>query len=547
MRFRKFFSEHHFQNLAWSKTDLFNNLSNQLKMKNFNKIMTAVAAVGLTAGAANAQLSLGEDCGCPALGDRTTVLMSSLTDGSGNFPTGVTTLDCDNIYELDQNTYVPDGGTVNIPAGTIIKGQPGSGFDANSFLVTRGGVLNAVGTPSCPIIFTSTADPLDGTHPITNDAEWGGLIMLGRATNNLLLADGGLAVADGVGSIEGLSTSDSRHYYGVDGGAFIDNDNSGTLKYVSIRHGGTTVGDPDLGNDINGLTLGSVGSGTTLEHIEVLSNFDDGIEFFGGTVDLKYASVLFCGDDYFDYDHGYVGRNQFLFGVMLESPADRGDEGFEADGDDENSDNAPASSPTIFNATLIGNASDRAVLAKEALEGKISNCIFANFAVGVDLADEASRTNDAIDNFNAETLVFSNNCFAGTPTLLTVADAAPSSVVLNQFTGSGNSTDDDVIDFDFTIDPANGNAVSNAYNPVPEAGTASTDELPPIDGFFTAAGYKGAFEPGAQPWTAGYTFSDLVGLDNALVDCPADINGDGFVNNDDFLQFGSAFGTTCGN
>ena len=127
-----------------------------------------------------------------------------------------------------------------------------------------------------------------------------------------------------VNTVEGFTNVESRIYFGAgDPGfpTFDDNDNSGILTYVSMRHGGEIIG---ANNEINGLTLCSVGKGTTIHHIEVVSNLDDGIEFFGGTVDVKYASVLFNDDDGFDWDLGWSGRDQGEAGTRLIGSPRRG-------------------------------------------------------------------------------------------------------------------------------------------------------------------------------------------------------------------------------
>ena len=511
-------------------------------MKSLNKLAAAFLILG-SVGTVKAQLSQGEECGCPDFESRDNVLISTLTDANGNLSAN-TSLTCDKVYELDQTLYVGDGLTLTIQAGSIIRGQAGTGLDAKSVLISRGGKIMAMGTKNCPIQFTSTGDNLDGTKSLLDVAEWGGLIVLGSATNNLLLADGGLAIADGVGVIEGFDTEDPRAYYGAEGQAFDDNDNSGVIRHVSIRHGGSVVGDPSLGNDINGLTLGSVGRGTTIEYVEVIANFDDGIEFFGGTVDLRYGAVLFSGDDYFDYDHGYTGRNQFLYGLQFAGgDFDQGDEGLEMDGDDENSGNDPASAPVIYNATIIGNASDRGILAKEALEGKIANSIFGNFNVGVDLDND--RATDAVDNFLNGDLELVNNSFVDCPTLLTVGEATPSSEVGNLFSNNGNIDAPGLIDTSFDIDTENGTTVLDAANVTPAAGTASTDEPAPLDDFFQPAAYRGAFAPGSnESWLSGSTI-DTYNIDNSLVSCPSDLNNDGEINSGDFLIFSGDFGSSC--
>ncbi len=503
------------------------------------KLIVASVAI-FTVSTASAQLALGEDCGCPALASRTEVNISTLTDASGNLPVGSTTFTCDKVYRIDQQVYVQSGANLFVQPGTVLRGVFGLGVDANALIVARGGKLFANGTDCCPIIFTDESDPLDGSYSVNVRGQWGGVIMLGNATNNLLLANGGLAVADGVGTIEGLLPGDSRNHYG----GSDDNDSSGSLKYVSIRHGGTNIG---ANNEINGLTLGSVGRGTTLEHIEILANDDDGIEFFGGTVDVKYATVMFCNDDSFDWDQGYSGRGQFWYGVMLPAfgaIAGQGDFGFESDGDDSNSGNSPLSNPTVYNATVIGRGAQRGMEMKEGTNGHVANSIFVNFGYGVNLAEEAARAFDAIDNYNAETLTFSNNLFDTNGELVRVNNVAAPAVTLASFQGAGNVLAPGVIDYTWSIDPTT-NTVIAALNPIPTIDVTSP-EVAPVDDFFSGANYKGAFKPGATPWTAGWTAGALLGIDNSLIACPEDINGNGAVNVDDFLQLLGAFNTSCG-
>jgi hypothetical protein len=167
------------------------------------------------------------------------------------------------------------------------------------------------------------------------------------------------------------------------------------LKYVSIRHSGANL---QVGGEINGLTLGSVGRGTTIEHIEIISCADDAIEFFGGTVDVKYFATLFGNDDMLDWDDGYRGRIQFAFGIKSStndtlSTSPDADNGFEMDADDQKSNLLVRSHPNIYNVTMIGNGkkiltSDNgncAIEAKELTEGEIYNSVFANFRYGLNL------------------------------------------------------------------------------------------------------------------------------------------------------------------
>ncbi len=205
----------------------------------------------------------------------------------------------DRIYELAGKVVVNSGVTLTIEPGAIIKGRQGTGTLASALIIARGAKINACGTADKPIIFTSVLDNIKlgekaGTNLTQLDREkWGGLLILGYAPTST--GDG-----DKVGQIEGIPADEPYGIYGGDNAA----DNSGSLCYVSIRHGGALIGE---GNEINGLTLGGVGSGTTIHHIEVVSNLDDGIECFGGTVNIDHAIVAFQGDDALDVDQNYSG------------------------------------------------------------------------------------------------------------------------------------------------------------------------------------------------------------------------------------------------
>lgn len=224
----------------------------------------------------------------------------------------------DTIYELATRVTVLDGVTLTIKAGTVIKGQPGTGANATNLLVARGGMLMAQGTAADPIIFTSTSDlliPGQINSPNLTEATsgtWGGILILGKAP---ISPKGGATEA----AIEGIPPDDENGRYG---GAVAD-DNSGTITYISIRHAGTNIGE---GNEINGLTLGGVGSGTTISHVEIIANQDDGIEFFGGNVDVSNALVWANGDDAIDGDQAWNGTIDN--GIIIEA----GDKPFELDG-----------------------------------------------------------------------------------------------------------------------------------------------------------------------------------------------------------------------
>lgn len=218
-----------------------------------------------------------------------------------------TTWTNDKVYQLGGRIAVEDGATLTIEPGTIIKGEAGTGANATALLVARGGKLMAEGSAGAPIIFTSVADEITpddvaaGNFNSPNlDADinglWGGVIILGKAPISASNDAGDVTEIQ----IEGIPTSDPNGLYGGNDAA----DNSGVVHHISIRHGGANIGQ---GNEINGLSLGGVGSGTTIHDIEIVSNQDDGIEWFGGTVNVENVVVWNVGDDGLDTDQSWAG------------------------------------------------------------------------------------------------------------------------------------------------------------------------------------------------------------------------------------------------
>lgn len=241
--------------------------------------------------------------------------------------TGDVTWNNDDEYILGGRITVLDGATLTIEPGAVIKGELGTGANATALLVARGGKLMAEGTAAAPIIFTTVGDEITvadiaagnfispNLEPTANGL-WGGLIVLGKAPISAS-NDNNEDVSEV--QIEGIPTSDPNGLYGGSDAA----DNSGVLKYISIRHGGANIG---AGNEINGLTLGGVGTGTVVEYIEVVGNQDDGIEWFGGTVNTSNVVVWNAGDDAIDTDQSWAGT---LDNFVIITPSDNC---FELDG-----------------------------------------------------------------------------------------------------------------------------------------------------------------------------------------------------------------------
>ncbi|MCB0590361.1 MAG: hypothetical protein KDC31_03640 [Saprospiraceae bacterium] len=326
---------------------------------------------------------LTDNCECVPVGDNSTVIVS------GNISSDVTWT-ADKVYVLAQRVTVLPGVKLTIMPGTVIKGQAGSGANATALLIAKGAKIDAQGTVDKPIIFTSVADEIKSGEIVSPNLDqginglWGGVLILGDAPIS--------ANAPSV-QIEGIPPSDINGLYGGNN----PQDNSGIMKYVSIRHGGTNIGE---GNEINGLTLAGVGSGTIIENIEIVSNQDDGIEIFGGTVNPKNIMVWNTGDDMFDCDQGWSGTMDNIIGIA----GDQTDSALELDGGE----GVENPTYTISNGTLKGHTA--ATSGKYAdLRAKVSvslkNLYFFNFSEGSEF-----RLNDqgVSDSWFSGKILFAN-------------------------------------------------------------------------------------------------------------------------------------------
>ena len=499
-----------------------------------------------------------------------------------------------NVYNLQGQVYVLPGATVTIEAGTIIASDVGG-----SLAVTRGAMLNCEGTSENPIIFTSKADysTWNSTNPRgvwrASANEWGNLTLCGRAYigkygNGAPSTNTAAPSAGNFANMEGLVASgptDTRTRYG--GGD--DNDDSGILSYTSFRYGGKVVG---LGNELNGLSLGGIGRGTEIDHIEIMNNVDDGIEIWGGTVDLKYFTIWNVGDDSFDLDHGWRGRGQFgliVQGYSLNAASGSGvcDSMIEIDGAAK-SDAQPVTTVALYNMTLIGQplSAKRAIKYRDNARLQLNNSIVMN-------AGEAVVRNDNSDNeaTDGETGYGYNGTLSFTSTWTTNFNvystvnpfANPAAFYTAQSSGKLNQITDTV--FYQNLHPsayttANSVGVFGAGNnnvqatTLPVAGItrgpsqtltgtviqpvlsldprAANDALAsvsqaPNNGFYTPVAYRGAFGP-SENWLCGWTAADQYGFNVAppggcvVATCFGDIDGSLEVDNGDvafaLLDFG---------
>jgi len=547
-----------------------------------------------------------------------------------------TILTCDKTWILDKKIYVPNGKVLTIMPGTVIKGRyQALPANATALICSRGGKIMADGTADCQIVMTAEADPMDGTYAAHNQGEWGGLVIAGQASNCLTLAkngpfnpgvgDGKLCVADGLGTFDGFATSDFRDQFGVNTttpqagylSTFDDNDCSGTYRYVSVRYSGAIL---TVGGEINGISLGSVGRGTTMDHIEVISAADDNMEFWGGTVNVKNSVFMFGNDDMYDFDDGYSGHAQNIFSIKASANDTLGgtgagtgsgaaDNGFECDSDDQQSGNGSGvaigtiavggyrSHPVFYNCTMIGNnkrqeTSDNtgmaAIMAKELTEGEWYNCVFANFACGLDIwtgnkPGEGTRVSttsstgqtvlDAYDNWRntngTPSLIVKNCTFAGmgagapgAATATFVKDVSkisgsnsyyrnPASHAINStdsvqfYVTDGNVATTSIpgMVYNWNMDGTT-NAVTTQYNATPSPALATTI-VAPADGFFTPENYRGAFGSGSSNFLSGWSYGTLLATTGGLAPCPTDLNGDGITNNSDFLILLGQFNQSC--
>lgn len=306
--------------------------------------------------------------------------------------TANTTWTADKIWVLNGKVVVDNGVTLTIEPGTIVKGKEGSGSLASALIVARGGKLNAVGTADKPIIFTSIVDNIAigekfGTNlTIDDNSRWGGLLILGKAK-------GSFSGDVNEFQIEGIPASDT---FGLYGGS-DDADNSGHLEYVSLRHGGAEIG---AGNEINGLTLGAVGSGTIIKNIEIVATLDDGIEFFGGTVSPTNVLIWGQGDDGLDIDQGFSGTISNAMVIL----SNISDSALEIDGGE----GTMQANYTLNNITLKGHANavgGKYADFRSAAQGTVKNLYAYNFQT----TSYVRINNDNVaQNYVAGKLIFSN-------------------------------------------------------------------------------------------------------------------------------------------
>lgn len=377
------------------------------------------------------------------------------------------TMDANTDWVLSGGVFVDEGVTLTIEAGTTIKSET-NGANTAFLSVLRGGKIMADGTANAPIIMTSGE-----SNPAAGD--WGGIIINGKAPINT--------------GLEATGEGNTGIYGGTDA-----SDNSGVLRYVRVEYAGRILGTD---NELNGFSFNGVGNGTTVEYIQAYEGADDGIEFFGGTVNVRYAISTHNEDDSFDWTQGWSGKGQFW---VVQQGANGGDRAIEADNNGDNNAATPFSNPMLANLTLIGvndgDDSNQGMKLRQGTKGDIYNAIVTGFPKrGVQVEHD-----QCILNVNDASLTFNTS----------IVDNVNSFVYSKSEDENGNEVDPSIqLDATKAFDVNGGNQSAEDGSLVGFlngfVGTSANGATDPstIDSWFISANYIGAV-PSTSNWTANW-------------------------------------------
>ncbi|WP_350286370.1 multidrug transporter [uncultured Croceitalea sp.] len=323
------------------------------------------------------------------------------------------TLEAGTDYILTGATIMASGTTITIPAGTTIQAQAAG--TSVYLAISQGAQIIADGSAANPIVFTSAAD-----NPSSGD--WGGLILLGRAPLN---------------SVTGTATSTSE-IGNLPYGGNVSDDNSGILRYVRVEYSG---GAADGQSENNGFSFYGVGNGTTVDFIQAFAGDDDGVEFFGGTVNASHVVVVDAADDSIDWTEGYTGTITDAYVVQGDGI---GDEAFECDGFNTDFTNATGtfSNPTVTNVTIesqSGADSTRGFLLRAGTQGTFNNIEIIAKATGISVDDDEAATPTS-QNVTDGTLSFTDVTFTNVGANTSIDGGVTEAELV---TGIGNGTGTD--------------------------------------------------------------------------------------------------------
>lgn len=418
------------------------------------------------------------------------------------------TLDASKKYLLKGFVYVTKGAKLTIPAGTVIMGDKAS---KGTLVITRGSKIDAQGTATNPVVFTSSQ-----AAGARQEGDWGGVVLLGKAninaSGNEAKLEGGLVPTNGGNEKEYI------WYGGSD-----DNDNSGSIVYARIEFAGIAL-SPD--NELNSLTMGGVGAGTKLSYIQVYRAGDDAFEWFGGTVNADHLVASYTKDDDFDTDFGYSGRVQFGVAQRHRNLADvSGSNGFESDNNADGTAVTPQTKAVFSNMTIVGpiisgnSASSITLPFQNAAHIRrnssisIRNSVLVGFPVGVYIdGTKGVATHKNLGSGADGSLAFKNNIIAGCATPWRVgglATTASDTAIWNSFKGQTSNTVITKAEDVLMVAPNKYGSALAATAGVPSFVLQATS--PAVSGAdftgmpaFQSVSYRGAFDA-SNDWTAGWT------------------------------------------
>lgn len=393
------------------------------------------------------------------------------------FTTNVT-LTNDAHWVLQGRTAVGGDNTDNavlyIQNGTTLIGETGDDF----LVVRRGSKVEALGNSASPITMTSIQDVLGNE---TGIGQWGGVVLLGNAPANSCGDQTGEATADELANC-GVSAEGAAGNFGGN----MPEDNSGTLRYVIVKHAGKALGN---GDELNGISFAGVGSKTKVEYIQVHENLDDGIEFFGGTVNVRNVVLSSIGDDSLDWSFGWTGKAQ---NVYIQQSAVNGDNAIEADNSEFDASASPQTMPTISNVTIVGASGRNGIRLRAGTQGILKNVV----VTGPDDYAKCLRVNGDESVAHAENgdLTMTHSFVAcSTENNFASSDLAAPAAWFNDQDGNMVTTNDALLLSTDGFSP-------KSSSPLLGAGYDMSDD----DAFFTPTDYVGAFD-GQNNWMEDWT------------------------------------------
>lgn len=415
--------------------------------------------------------------GCPdfataGIDDRTCII-------SGGEYTQDLHLTNDTLWILNGAVFV--GAKDNPDNTNAIYIEPGTrivGVDQSLLGISRGAKIFAEGTPYAPIVMTGVNTASDPVTP-GSAGDWGGLTINGKAPIN---------TCETIGACTALGEGESGLYGGAD-----ENDSSGVLRYTRVQFAGILFTDE---NELNGIAFQGVGRGTVVENVQIHANADDGVEFFGGTVNARNLVITSAEDDSVDWTQGYNGKLQNILVMQAGNIEIGADNGIEADNLEANNDAETRAMPWIANATFIGRSDTNGALFRRGTGVKITNSIFTDFGSCIDIDSASTFTN------------------AGTPPNALSGNLTMENTILNCATNFVEEPGDPwTVQSWFAAQQGNMQMNPALEGPFPPDGASYLKGFPinmdEFDSFFQNYGHIGAFSGAEAAWTHGWTLQDF--------------------------------------